>query len=501
MNFNDLGLSSPILKAIAAQGYRKPSPIQAKAIPAVLANHDVMAAAQTGTGKTAGFTLPILERLSKGRRAGANQARTLILTPTRELAVQVSESVVTYGKHLNLVSTVVFGGVKINPQMLKLRRGVDILVATPGRLMDLYSQNAVKFDHLEILVLDEADRMLDMGFIHDIRRIIGLLPRRRQNLMFSATFSDDIRALAKGLVRNPVEISVSPRNAAAPSVKQWICPVDKKRKASLLIKLIKDGCWDQALIFAKTKHGANKLTKKLEAEGITAVAIHGNKSQSARTRALADFKAGKMRILVATDIAARGLDIEQLPQVVNFDLPNVSEDYVHRIGRTGRAGSTGRAISLVSADEIDLLSDIERLTNKVLERRVIDGFEPDQNLPETSLNKPMRRKRPRKPLKSADSVSHVSRQNNKSRHPIERSFYGHDPKPDKKLKSDDGKQKDKAGERSKGSSQKSADARPPSRNALGQKKTSGRFLHKSDGDRRTNGLNRNRPSGGNSNRR
>ena len=278
MTFDELGLSAPILKAIAAQGYSEPSPIQAKAIPAILAAHDVMAAAQTGTGKTAGFTLPILERLSVGRRAGSNQARTLILTPTRELAAQVGESVALYGKHLNLRSAVVFGGVKINPQMMKLRRGVDILVATPGRLMDLHSQNAVRFDHLEVLVLDEADRMLDMGFIHDIKRIIGLLPKRRQNLMFSATFSDDIRQLAKGLVRNPIEISVSPRNTTAASVEQWICPVDKKRKGPLLIKLIKEGGWDQALVFTKTKHGANKLTKQLDAAGITAAAIHGNKS-------------------------------------------------------------------------------------------------------------------------------------------------------------------------------------------------------------------------------
>lgn len=435
MTFDELGLSAPILKAIAAQGYSEPSPIQAKAIPAILAAHDVMAAAQTGTGKTAGFTLPILERLSVGRRAGSNQARTLILTPTRELAAQVGESVALYGKHLNLRSAVVFGGVKINSQMMKLRRGVDILVATPGRLMDLHSQNAVRFDHLEVLVLDEADRMLDMGFIHDIKRIIGLLPKRRQNLMFSATFSDDIRQLAKGLVRNPIEISVSPRNTTAASVEQWICPVDKKRKGPLLIKLIKEGGWDQALVFTKTKHGANKLTKQLDAAGITAAAIHGNKSQGARTRALADFKAGEIRILVATDIAARGLDIEQLPQVVNFDLPNVAEDYVHRIGRTGRAGATGQAISLVSADEVDLLSDIERLTQKLLERREIDGFEPDHSVPETTLNKPVRRKKPRKPLNRDTSARDNSGHNNKSTRSKKRSVYGHGPKAGNKLKS------------------------------------------------------------------
>ena len=503
MTFDELGLSAPILKAIAAQGYSEPSPIQAKAVPAVLAGHDVMAAAQTGTGKTAGFTLPILERLSKGRRAGPNQARTLILTPTRELAAQVGESVALYGKHLNLSSTVVFGGVKINPQMMKLRRGVDILVATPGRLMDLHSQNAVKFEHLEVLVLDEADRMLDMGFIHDIKRIIGLLPRRRQNLMFSATFSDDIRGLAKGLVRNPIEISVSPRNAAAPSVEQWICPVDKKQKGPLLIKLIKDGGWDQALVFTKTKHGANKLTKQLDAAGITAAAIHGNKSQGARTRALADFKASEIRILVATDIAARGLDIEQLPQVVNFDLPNVSEDYVHRIGRTGRAGATGQAISLVSADEVDLLSDIERLTQKLLERREIDGFEPDQNLPETTLNKPVRRNKPRKALNRENSAGDNSRHNNKSSRSKNRSAYGHGPKPGSKLKSGGRNQTSKPGQRSEGASGKldsrSGEAgRSDSRGNVAAKKPAGNSPYGSGGNRSSSG--RNRPSGGNSNR-
>ena len=492
MTFDELGLSAPILKAIAAQGYSEPSPIQAKAIPAVLAARDVMAAAQTGTGKTAGFTLPILERLSAGRRAGANQARTLILTPTRELAAQVGESVALYGKHLNLTSTVVFGGVKINPQMIKLRRGVDILVATPGRLMDLHSQNAVRFDHLEVLVLDEADRMLDMGFIHDIKRIIGLLPKRRQNLMFSATFSDEIRQLAKGLVRDPIEISVSPRNAAAASVEQWVCPVDKKRKGPLLIKLIKEGGWDQALVFTKTKHGANKLTKQLDAAGITAAAIHGNKSQGARTRALAEFKAGEIRILVATDIAARGLDIEQLPHVVNFDLPNVSEDYVHRIGRTGRAGATGEAISLVSADEVDLLSDIERLTQKLLDRREVDGFEPDHAVPETTLNKPVRRKKPRKPLSSETSARDNSRHNNKSTRAKKRSAYGHGPKAGGKLKSGGRNQSEKTGRRADTDAEKRAD----SNGNVAAKKNSAPYGNSTR--RNTNG--RKRPSGGNSNR-
>ena len=434
MSFKELGLSAPILKAVTAQGYSEPSPIQAKAIPAVLEGHDLMAAAQTGTGKTAGFTLPILERLSGGRRAGANQARCLILTPTRELAAQVGESVATYSKHLSLTSAVVFGGVKINPQMMKLRKGVDILVATPGRLMDLHSQNAVRFDHLQVLVLDEADRMLDMGFIRDIKRIIDLLPRRRQNLLFSATFSDDIRNLARGLLRKPIEISVSPRNTTATSVTQHIHPVDKKKKAQLLTRLIHDGKWDQALVFTKTKHGANKLTKHLESEGIVAAAIHGNKSQGARTKALAGFKAGEIRILVATDIAARGLDIEQLPQVVNFDLPNVSEDYVHRIGRTGRAGQTGKAISLVSADEVDLLSDIERLIQQLLPREEVEGYEPKHALPETTLRAPVKPKKPRKALNRETGAGNKSRHSKKSGDD-NRSGYGQGPKPGTKRKS------------------------------------------------------------------
>lgn len=395
MSFTTLGLSKPILDAVVEKGYDKPSPIQLQAIPAVLDGNDLMAAAQTGTGKTAAFTLPILEILSKGQRAGANQARVLILTPTRELAAQIAASVETYGKYLRLSSTVVFGGVKINPQMIKLRKGVDILVATPGRLLDLYSQNAVRFKDLEMLVLDEADRMLDMGFIHDIRRIISYLPKQRQNLMFSATFSDEIRRLAKGMVHNPIEISVSPRNTTATTVKQWICPVDKKKKPALLMELIVEEQWDQVLVFTKTKHGANRLTRYLEEGGIRAAAIHGNKSQAARTKALANFKRGSVKVLVATDIAARGLDINQLPQVVNFDLPNVAEDYIHRIGRTGRAGSTGQAVSLVAADEFILLNDIERLTQKILERKLIDGFEPVHELPESQL-RPVRAKKPKK---------------------------------------------------------------------------------------------------------
>lgn len=398
MSFADLGLSAPILEAVAEKGYDTPSPIQLQAIPAVIEGKDVMAAAQTGTGKTAGFTLPILELLSKGELAQANQARALILTPTRELAAQVGESVAIYGKNLPLRSAIVFGGVKINPQMMKLRKGVDVLIATPGRLLDLYNQNAVKFDHLEVLVLDEADRMLDMGFIHDIKKILKALPKNRQNLMFSATFSEEIRKLAKGMVNNPVEISVTPRNATATTVEQWIHPVDKKQKAALLSQLIHENDWQQVLVFSRTKHGANKLTKTLEGNKIRAAAIHGNKSQGARTKALADFKQGKVRVLVATDIAARGLDIEQLPQVVNFDLPNVPEDYVHRIGRTGRAGATGHAVSLVSADEFKQLSDIERLIKTLLTRKLVDGFEPVHDLPESRLNtKPFKPNKPKKP--------------------------------------------------------------------------------------------------------
>jgi len=398
MSFTELGLSAPILDAINEQGYETPSPIQKQAIPAILTGKDVMAAAQTGTGKTAGFTLPLLEILSSGEHAHANQVRALVLTPTRELAAQVADSVATYGKHLPLRSTVVFGGVKINPQMMKLRKGVDILVATPGRLLDLYNQNAVRFKQLEILVLDEADRMLDMGFIHDIRKILAVLPKHRQNLMFSATFSSDIRKLARGLVHKPVEISVSPRNTTANTVKQWICPVDKKQKPALLSKLITDNDWQQVLVFSRTKHGANRLSRYLEEKGIKAAAIHGNKSQGARTRALAGFKAGEVRVLVATDIAARGLDIDQLPQVINVDLPNVPEDYVHRIGRTGRAGASGQAVSLVCADEFKQLSDIENLIKQLLPRKLIDGFEPVHDVPQSQLNKrPARKHKKRKP--------------------------------------------------------------------------------------------------------
>ncbi len=385
MTFDELGLDPQILRAIQEKGYTTPSPIQAKAIPAVMAGGDVMAAAQTGTGKTAGFTLPLLDRLVKGERARDQQVRTLILTPTRELAAQVAESVTTYGRHVKLCSNVIFGGVPAGPQLKKLRQGTDILIATPGRLLDLINQGAMKFDRLEVLILDEADRMLDMGFIHDIKKIISRLPRNRQNLMFSATFSDDIRKLAKGLINNPTEISVSPKNSTAESVKQYLIPLERTRKADALVELIKSNNWTQTLVFSRTKHGANKLATYFESQGISAIAIHGNKSQNARTKALSNFKAGKVKVLFATDIAARGIDIDQLPQVVNYDLPEQAEDYIHRIGRTGRAGSTGQAISLVSADELHLLVDIEALTQKLIERRKLDGFEPHTPLPEAAL--------------------------------------------------------------------------------------------------------------------
>ncbi|WP_105102138.1 DEAD/DEAH box helicase [Microbulbifer pacificus] len=384
MLFEDLGLVPEIARAVAEQGYTQPTPIQAQAIPVVMRGGDVMAAAQTGTGKTAGFTLPLLHRLCTGERARNNQVRALVLTPTRELAAQVFDNVQSYSKYLPLRHTCVFGGVKINPQMMRLRGGADILVATPGRLLDLYNQRAIRFDRLEALVLDEADRMLDMGFIHDIKKVLKLLPEQRQNLLFSATFSPEIRTLAKGLVKDPVEIDVSPRNSTTKTVQQKLHPVDKARKTALLSHLIRENNWHQALVFSRTKHGANRLAQQLEKDRITAAAIHGNKSQNARTKALADFKSGKVQILVATDIAARGIDIDQLPQVVNFDLPNVPEDYVHRIGRTGRAGASGQAVSLVSADEFKQLRDIERLIQKPIEREEIEGFEPDHQLPESN---------------------------------------------------------------------------------------------------------------------
>ena len=389
MSFESLGLRAELLRAVSEKGYSEPTPIQRQAIPPVLEGRDIMGGAQTGTGKTAGFTLPLLQRLmSPGKQAkGRRTIRALVLTPTRELAAQVNESVDTYGKHLPLKSTVIFGGVKINPQIQKLRNGIDILVATPGRLLDHVSQNTVDLSKVDILVLDEADRMLDMGFIRDIRKVLALLPKQKQTLFFSATFSDDIKRLANDLLKAPVLIEVARRNTAAESVTQVIHPVDKSRKRELLSYLIGSNNWKQVLVFNRTKHGANRLSEQLMTDGITAAAIHGNKSQGARTRALADFKAGKVRVLVATDIAARGLDINQLPHVVNYELPNVAEDYIHRIGRTGRAGHEGEAMSLVCVDELGLLKDIERLLKRDIAKVVIDDFEPDLSIKPEPINK------------------------------------------------------------------------------------------------------------------
>jgi len=366
MSFTDLGLQDSLQRAIHGVGYTKATPIQAQAIPAILSGSDVMAAAQTGTGKTAGFTLPMLQILSKGERAQAKQVRALVLTPTRELAAQVEDSVKTYGAHEHLRSVVVFGGVNINPQLDRMRKGADILVATPGRLLDLHQQGVVNFGALEILVLDEADRMLDMGFIHDIRRVLKLLPQQRQTLMFSATFSRDIRKLAKSICHQPVEIDVAPRNSTVDAIRQCVYHVAKGDKIALLSTLLRANA-NQTLVFSRTKHGANKLAKCLNKDGVTATAIHGNKSQNQRTKALLDFKANRVQVMVATDIAARGIDIDLLAQVINFDLPNVSEDYVHRIGRTGRAGATGKAISFVSPEDKSLLRDIERLIKRKIE--------------------------------------------------------------------------------------------------------------------------------------
>jgi ATP-dependent RNA helicase RhlE len=380
MSFDTLGLSAELLRAVGEQGYTKPTPIQRNAIPMILSGRDVLAGAQTGTGKTAGFTLPLLQRLSeKPRSRTSRPVRALVLTPTRELAAQVGESVATYGRYLPFRSAVIFGGVKINPQIQQLRRGVDILVATPGRLLDHAAQNTLDLSQIEILVLDEADRMLDMGFIHDIRRVLALLPENgaRQNLLFSATFSTEIKQLADRLLNRPQLIEVAPRNTTAERIEQVIHPVDKKRKRELLSHMIGAKNWRQVLVFTRTKHGANRLAEQLQKDGLSAAAIHGNKSQGARTRALAGFKSGEVRVLVATDIAARGLDIDQLPHVVNFELPNVPEDYVHRIGRTGRAGNEGVAVSLVCVDEEKLLRDIERLLKCKLSRVVLEGYEPD----------------------------------------------------------------------------------------------------------------------------
>lgn len=396
MSFSSLGLAESLLRALEERGYATPTPVQQQAIPAGLAGRDIMAAAQTGTGKTAGFTLPLLQRLAGGGKVRANHIRALVLVPTRELAMQVAESVAGYGRHLSLKSGVVYGGVKINPQMMKLRGGIDVLIATPGRLLDLFSQNAVKFSQVETLVLDEADRMLDMGFIGDIRKILALLPGKRQNMLFSATFSSNIRALAEGFLKNPAIIQVSPPNSAAKSVRQLVYEVDKNRKPALLSHLIRKHGREQVLVFVRTRDGADRLVQKLNHDGISVAAIHGDKRQGERSRVLTDFKANRVHVLVATDIASRGLDINELPQVINFDLPKVAEDYIHRIGRTGRAGADGEALSLVSADEAVLLTAIESLIRQPLVREVETGFIPIHNVPLTRQMK-VKPKKPKKP--------------------------------------------------------------------------------------------------------
>jgi len=377
MSFKTLGLSEALLKAIHKKGYKEPSTIQEKAIPLILEGKDVLASAQTGTGKTAGFTLPMLQLLTTQSKWKRRPLRALVLTPTRELAAQVYANVKEYGTFLDIRSTVIFGGVNQKPQVATLRNGVDILIATPGRLLDLHNQKALSLARIEILVLDEADRMLDMGFLRDIKKILALMPVKRQNLLFSATFSKEIKKLASGILHHPILVEATPENTTAEKVAQKVYRVDKSKKTAMVIHLISTGNWEQVLIFTRTKHGANKLCKKLIGAGITAAAIHGNKSQTARTKALAGFKKGEVRILVATDIAARGLDIPLLPHVVNFELPNVPEDYVHRIGRTGRAGASGEAISLVSQEEKDYLRDIEKLLSQRIESGTLEGFEPD----------------------------------------------------------------------------------------------------------------------------
>ncbi|MBK2026037.1 DEAD/DEAH box helicase [Francisella philomiragia] len=393
MQFSDLGLNPLICSALEKKGYTKPTPIQAKAIPLVLKGNDVMASAQTGTGKTAGFTLPIIQKLLDQPKAQANRIKTLILTPTRELAAQIQEQIQIYAANTHIRSAVVFGGVSINPQMMKLRKGVEILIATPGRLLDLYSQNALKFDSLNTFVLDEADRMLDMGFINDLKRIHKLLPKKLQTLMFSATFSPEITSLANEFLDNPQSVSADVVNTTVKKITQKIYTLDKSTKINALISLIKDQDLHQVLVFSRTKHGANKISEKLNNAGITSSAIHGNKSQTARTKALADFKSKDINVLVATDIAARGIDIAQLPCVINLDLPNVAEDYVHRIGRTGRAGQDGLAISLVSADEVESLSNIEHLIGHLLPREELEGFEATHNVPITSMSRKTKAKK------------------------------------------------------------------------------------------------------------
>lgn len=391
MSFKQLGLSEPLLKALALQGYKNPTPIQEKSIPVVFRGKDILASAQTGTGKTAGFTLPLLQILSEAPVRKRRAIKVLILTPTRELAAQILANLEQYGKFLDIRSTVIFGGVSANPQITALRKGIDILVATPGRLLDLESQRKLSLHEVEHLVLDEADRMLDMGFLRDIKRILALLPKKRQNLLFSATFSKEIKQLANSFLDHPTLVEATPENTTVEKIEQTIYRVDKKKKPALIIKLIKEGDWKQVLVFTRTKYGANKLAEKMGKNGITAVPIHGNKSQNARTKALADFKRGSVRVLVATDIAARGLDIPLLPHVVNFEIPNVSEDYVHRIGRTGRAGAEGEAVSLVSIDEVPLMASIVKLIGFKPPTKTVEGFEPTdvvaEKAPSTNNNR------------------------------------------------------------------------------------------------------------------
>ncbi|MBZ9626617.1 DEAD/DEAH box helicase [Psychroflexus sp. CAK57W] len=409
MSFKSLGLSESLVKAVSEQGYDTPTPIQAKAIPPVLEGKDVLASAQTGTGKTAGFTLPLLDILSQTPPLRNRPIRALILTPTRELAAQVHQNVKDYSKFVDLRSTVIFGGVNQKSQVSTIRNGVDILIATPGRLLDLNNQGLLSLSKVEILVLDEADRMLDMGFLRDIKKIMGLIPKQRQTLLFSATFSKDIRKLANEFLKNPVSVESTPENTTVEAIEQQVYRVAKEKKTDLLIKLISEGNWEQVLVFSRTKHGANKLAKKLEAAKIGAAAIHGNKSQGARTKALAGFKSGSVKVLVATDIASRGLDIPLLPYVVNFELPNISEDYVHRIGRTGRAGASGLAISLVSADETVFLKDIEKLIGSKIPMDILEGFEPDPNASTKPFNPQQRGKKPRNSSNSRPSSGNKSR--------------------------------------------------------------------------------------------
>ncbi|MGD1906904.1 MAG: DEAD/DEAH box helicase [Leptolyngbyaceae cyanobacterium] len=389
MTFDDLGLSKGLLRAVADQGYSEPTPVQQQAIPLILQGRDLMASAQTGTGKTAGFVLPILHKLSLERYKGRREIRALVLTPTRELAAQVSDSVSTYGKYMLLRQAAVFGGVRIQPQIQKLRRGVDVLVATPGRLLDHVNQGTVDLSTVDMVVLDEADRMLDMGFIHDIRKILSITPETRQTVLFSATFSNPIKRLADEFLSQPALVEVTPRNTASENVDQSVYLVDQHRKRELLSFIIGDGNWQQVLVFTRTKHGADRLARQLAQDGLKTTAIHGNKSQAARSRALSDFKRGSVQVLVATDVAARGLDIDTLPHVVNFELPNVPEDYVHRIGRTGRAGNEGEAVSLVCADEFYLLKNIERLLKRDIPKNVIPGYEPETPMP-TRSSRPRR---------------------------------------------------------------------------------------------------------------